>query len=72
MVPGDGRGDPAFDAYQMFVAGRQRIGGDQDPQVLDRFTQGEFIQAGVSHELVPPESPRSLALEYVACWTNPD
>jgi hypothetical protein len=37
-VVGDGGSDPAFDAYQVFVAGRQRVGGDQDrAQVLDRF-----------------------------------
>ena len=66
-VPSDGRGDPAFDAYQMFVAGRQRIGGDQDrAQVLNRFAHRKFIQAGVGQGSLPGaelgQHHRSLAL----------
>jgi hypothetical protein len=46
---GEGAGDPAFEAGQVFVAGRQCAGGDQDgAQVLDRLAGWELVEGGVA------------------------
>ena len=46
---GEGACDPAFEAGQVFIAGRQGTGGDQDgAQVLDRFAGRELIERGMA------------------------
>ncbi len=46
---GEGAGDPAFQAGQVFITGRQGVGGDQDgAQVLDRLAGWELVEAGMA------------------------
>ena len=46
---GDHPCDPAFEAGQVFVARRQRCGGDQDTaQVMQELAVGQFIKGRVS------------------------
>jgi hypothetical protein len=46
---GEGACDPALEAGQVFITGRQGGGGDQDgAQVLDRFADREFVEGGMA------------------------
>jgi hypothetical protein len=46
---GEGAFDPSFEAGQVFIAGRQDAGGDQDgAQVLNRFAGWELVEGGMA------------------------
>ena len=46
---GEGALDPAFEAGQVFITGRQCTDGDQDgAQVLDRLAGWELVEGGVA------------------------
>src|SRR5262249_55993928 len=54
---GEGVFDPAFEAGQGFITGRQCAGGDQDgAQVLGRLADWELIEGGVP-AFPPPRPP---------------
>ena len=61
---GEGACDPAFEAGQVFITGRQGTGGDQDgAQVLDRFAGWELVERGMAEcPLAGTEFAQELAM----------